>query len=41
MFDVIDYKPEGVARGFIMYKHQPVVRGFIYYHMSGFMCYKR
>ena len=37
LFDVIDDKPEGVARGVyhvIMYKHEPVGRGFIHYHIN-------
>ena len=36
MFDVIDDKPEGVARGFYhdMYKHDPIGRGFIHYHIN-------
>ena len=34
MFDVIDDKPEGVARGFIMYKHEPEERGFIHNHIN-------
>ena len=36
MFDVIDYKFEGVARGVyhIVHKHEPVGQGFIHYHIN-------
>ena len=33
MFDVIDDKPEGLARG-VYHKHEPVGRAFIHYHIN-------